>query len=197
MDSIDMKVEHQYALHHDHDHAFRPNELADMPADHSPHTSPPHDYSAFDFTPPTDTMYSRTFQPSYSPAQSLHPLNTTTLWPSQITNPSENTTLSHVALPIHRSIAPVTRSTPASVAPQSLARNPTPTPSKPTPAVPTSRRTLSDDDRRRMCKYNEENPTVKQTEIGGQSKSFPCVRIGMLTFVASHVWGRKEVRVIV
>ena len=28
------------------------------------------------------------------------------------------------------------------------------------------RKTLSDDDRRRMCKYAEENPTAKQTEIG-------------------------------
>jgi hypothetical protein len=31
---------------------------------------------------------------------------------------------------------------------------------------PSVRKTLSDDDRRRMCKYAEENPTAKQTEIG-------------------------------
>jgi hypothetical protein len=26
---------------------------------------------------------------------------------------------------------------------------------------------LTDQDRRRMCQYHEDNPTVKQTEIGG------------------------------
>jgi hypothetical protein len=30
----------------------------------------------------------------------------------------------------------------------------------------TPRRTLTDDDRRRMCKYHEEHPQIKQTEIG-------------------------------
>jgi hypothetical protein len=30
------------------------------------------------------------------------------------------------------------------------------------------RRTLTDSDRRRMCQYPEENPSVKQTEIGGE-----------------------------
>jgi hypothetical protein len=36
------------------------------------------------------------------------------------------------------------------------------------PGMPqsTPRRTLTDDDRRRMCQYHEDNPTVKQTEIG-------------------------------
>jgi hypothetical protein len=31
------------------------------------------------------------------------------------------------------------------------------------------RKTLTDSDRRRMCQYHEENPSVKQTEIGGES----------------------------
>ena len=30
------------------------------------------------------------------------------------------------------------------------------------------RRTLTDADRRSMCVYHEENPTLKQTEIGGE-----------------------------
>lgn len=38
---------------------------------------------------------------------------------------------------------------------------------------PTPRRTLTDADRRRMCIFHEENPTVKQTEIGGTSFSLP------------------------
>ena len=32
----------------------------------------------------------------------------------------------------------------------------------------TPRKTLTDSDRRRMCQYHEENPSVKQTEIGGE-----------------------------
>lgn len=36
----------------------------------------------------------------------------------------------------------------------------------------TPRKTLTDSDRRRMCLYHEENPTVKQTEIGGKYR--PC-----------------------
>ena len=31
----------------------------------------------------------------------------------------------------------------------------------------TPRRTLTDADRRKMCMFHEENPNVKQTEIGG------------------------------
>jgi hypothetical protein len=33
----------------------------------------------------------------------------------------------------------------------------------------TPRRTLTDDDRRRMCEYHESHPGAKQTEIGGTS----------------------------
>jgi hypothetical protein len=46
---------------------------------------------------------------------------------------------------------------------------------------------LTDQDRRRMCQYHEENPSVKQTEIGGMSgtRSFTALR---LTFPASNVW---------
>jgi hypothetical protein len=32
----------------------------------------------------------------------------------------------------------------------------------------TPRKTLTDADRRRMCQYHEENPSIKQTEIGGE-----------------------------
>jgi hypothetical protein len=39
----------------------------------------------------------------------------------------------------------------------------------------TPRRTLTDDDRRRMCEYHESHPGVKQTEIGGMSAaSYHC-----------------------
>ncbi|KAF8251803.1 CenpB-DNA-bind-domain-containing protein [Wilcoxina mikolae CBS 423.85] len=41
-----------------------------------------------------------------------------------------------------------------------------PTVSNPTQSTSTPRRTLTDADRRRMCIFHEENPNVKQTEIG-------------------------------
>jgi len=37
-------------------------------------------------------------------------------------------------------------------------------------AAPSSRKTLTDSDRRRMCQYHEDNPSVKQTEIGGERR---------------------------
>lgn len=40
-------------------------------------------------------------------------------------------------------------------------------PYPPTVSTSTPRRTLTDLDRRKMCLYHEENPTIKQTEIGG------------------------------
>lgn len=70
-------------------------------------------------------------------------------WPSMLTNPP-NTYSSHSAPPL--SMPPVA-----------------PAPSKPA-RLPNQqsqpRRTLTDDDRRRMCRYHMENPTVKQTDIG-------------------------------
>jgi hypothetical protein len=38
-----------------------------------------------------------------------------------------------------------------------------------TTAGATPRRTLTDDDRRRMCEYHESHPGIKQAEIGGMS----------------------------
>lgn len=60
-------------------------------------------------------------------------------------------------------------------------------PQQPPQQQPIQRRTLTDQDRRRMCQYHEENPSVKQTEIGGMSgtRSFTALR---LTFPASNVW---------
>ncbi|KAL1882014.1 hypothetical protein VTK73DRAFT_2996 [Phialemonium thermophilum] len=70
-------------------------------------------------------------------------------WPSMLTNPQGYTSQSAPALVIP-SITASTKSTklPAIHAPSH------------------QRRTLTDDDRRRMCQYAEEHPTAKQTEIG-------------------------------
>jgi hypothetical protein len=72
------------------------------------------------------------------------------------------------------------------------------TPASATPASATStrsqtsstpRKTLTDADRRRMCLYHEEHPTVKQTEIGGEhsSQAIPEA-FTELTIYPSDVW---------
>lgn len=52
----------------------------------------------------------------------------------------------------------------------STASDMTPTSAKPTP----SRRKLTDDERRQMCIEAEQNPTMKQTQIGGKLVQFPA-----------------------
>lgn len=68
-------------------------------------------------------------------------------WPSLRTNPSQTYSAPPVAIPQ------------ASVSQR-------PTPKLPTINTSQPRRTLTDDDRRNMCKFAEDNPHVKQTEIG-------------------------------
>lgn len=65
-----------------------------------------------------------------------------TTWPSMLTNPQSY------------SAPPIGMPMPASLKPRLGMGQSQP------------RRTLTDDDRRRMCQYHEDNPTVKQTEIG-------------------------------
>ncbi|PQE13133.1 centromere binding b protein [Rutstroemia sp. NJR-2017a BBW] len=67
-------------------------------------------------------------------------------WPSMLTNPA-----SFQAPPV--AIPPPATGKPATKLPAIH-------------ATPTPRKTLTDSDRRRMCQYHEDNPTVKQTEIG-------------------------------
>lgn len=70
-------------------------------------------------------------------------------WPSMLTNP--HTYASHSAPPV---------AIPSVTAPVKTTRLPAiHAPSQP-------RKTLTDDDRRRMCQYAEDHPNTKQTEIG-------------------------------
>jgi hypothetical protein len=73
-------------------------------------------------------------------------------WPSLQTNPGQSHSAPPVAIP------------PRSSQPPSLKHQPK------LPSLTTSqpRRTLSTEDKRRMCQYAEENPTLKQTEIGAK-----------------------------
>ena len=72
-------------------------------------------------------------------------------WPSMLTNPASYSN-PPVAIP---ALAP------------SLVKGTVPK-LPPIHAAPSPRKTLTDSDRRKMCQYHEDNPSVKQTEIGGK-----------------------------
>ncbi|KAK4227711.1 hypothetical protein QBC38DRAFT_477170 [Podospora fimiseda] len=83
----------------------------------------------------------------------MMPHQTTTTWPSQLVSNGQSPYNHH---PVH-SVPPI------------------PIPSGPAlktklPAIQTSqpRKTLTDDDRRRMCQYAEDHPNAKQTDIGAR-----------------------------
>ncbi|KAH8595813.1 hypothetical protein B0O99DRAFT_144067 [Bisporella sp. PMI_857] len=86
--------------------------------------------------------------PAHTTHQQLLPLIMPShpTWPSMLTNPASYST-APVAIPA---------SAPPLVKGSSKAHGVTPSP----------RKTLTDNDRRRMCQYHEDNPSVKQTEIG-------------------------------
>ena len=137
----------------------------------SPHMhSPAHEYSGFGYMSsphgiPMEPIFQRTMPLSYSTHQQPPPLMTAQ-WPSMLTNPSRNATPALSVQPIQ---------SPPSLAPPSTYStvHSLPQPANPLP-VPSARRTLTDQDRRRMCQYHEDNPTVKQTEIGGKQLRFCC-----------------------
>lgn len=71
-------------------------------------------------------------------------------WPSMLTNPGGFNTSPPVAIPpVSAGVVPLKPSRPPL---SQLASQP--------------RKTLTDDDRRRMCQYHLDNPSMKQTEIG-------------------------------
>ena len=146
--------------HHDGDYGN--SQWVEINDYHSPHVeSPSQEYNAFGYMSsahgiPMEPAYNRPLHhPLYSTHQSPHSL-ITTQWPSMLTNPSNHT-------------QPTVPTPPPPLAPVSTLTTAHPLPPLTTP-VPqsTARRTLTDLDRRRMCQYHEDNPTVKQTEIGGK-----------------------------
>lgn len=160
---VDVKMEHNYGLHHEDN--FGGGHLADMGAHQSPNQVPRHEYEDFGFSTSTnaqlDPIYSPPMQSSFSSPQPLNPLVNIPQWPSQITNPSENSP--PVTITLHRPILPLSKTAPLPTISTSVA------PSKSAHSCSTSRRTLTDTDRRRMCEYHNDNPNIKQTEIGGTS----------------------------
>ena len=159
---VGVKMEHHYGLHHEDD--FGGTHMVDVMEGHSPHHSPSNEYD-YQFGTANihlDAMYDRPMHPQFSSPQPLHPLVTMPQWPSQITNPSETSPPTSTSQ--HRPILPLSKT---SDAVPKIAVPPAPE-KKPAHTTSTSRRTLTDSDRRRMCEYHNDNPSVKQTEIGGE-----------------------------
>jgi hypothetical protein len=137
-------------------------------AHHSHHQSPAHEYAGFAFsTPqlPLEPTFSSGVQPPRTTHQQLQPL-VMPQWPSMLT--SQSTYHQPILPTAPASNTPLTSSTSLSAPASATAPVPPPNPRRPSQAGSTPRKTLTDADRRRMCLYHEENPTTKQTEIGGK-----------------------------
>lgn len=111
-------------------------------------------------TPPQQAMAQHHSHPHAAPPSHHPPLPMLMVpshgtWPSMLTNPGSFNTSSPVAIP----------PAPAQVVPTLKAATTRPPPAPPTIASQ-PRKTLTDDDRRRMCQYHIDNPSMKQTEIG-------------------------------
>jgi hypothetical protein len=161
MDPMFVKEQHQ-------DDQYGNSQWMEVNAYNSPYTqSPAHKYNAFGFTmgPSYEMshempMENRPMPPLYTthqPQQSLIAAQ----WPNMIINPSTGKAPPPMAVP--PLLAPVS----SFAATHSL-------PPLTTPILTSlARRKLTDQDRQRMCQYHDENPTVKQTEIGG--KPYPAL----------------------
>ncbi|KAF2757828.1 CenpB-DNA-bind-domain-containing protein [Pseudovirgaria hyperparasitica] len=114
------------------------------------HQSPVHEFNGFTFNPiPMEPIYPQHQYPPRTMHQQLQPL-ITPQWPSMLTSQS-----SYVQ-PIY----------PTAPGPAPPASTPVSASSTRSGTSSTPRKTLTDLDRRRMCQYHEDHPTVKQTEIG-------------------------------
>ncbi|KAI5248175.1 hypothetical protein E4T43_01647 [Aureobasidium subglaciale] len=119
---------------------------------HSYHGTPAQEYTGFGWGSPPLPMHSAAFpqSPPLRPShQQLQPLMMP--WPSMIGSQQ----IFYPSLLPQTQVGATSPPTVTSVSAGSSIRS-----------GPSVRKTLSDEDRRRMCKYAEDNPTAKQTEIG-------------------------------
>lgn len=164
--------------HHVSESEFPHSPWVEIGAFASPQHSPPMpEYSGFDYGQsqlmPVDS-YGMSIPPPYASMPLPMPSHS---WPSMLTTHS----------PFAASGIPVS-TTPTSVSPST----PLPQVRKTSTGGSTPRRTLTDDDRRQMCIYHEENKTAKQTDIGGKHISLSALR-GSADFICSIVWSREKV----
>lgn len=132
------------------------------------HASPDSDYGSYNYNATLPQPQPFTYSP-YTPRQG--PTLLTTPLPSQFINQLSYQT------PVHGHPPPLLTSfgnAHANAMAQPVSAPPI-VPSSGRPHAPTPRRTLTNADRRRMCLYKRDNPTKKQTDIGGMSCSFLCL----------------------
>lgn len=137
---------------------------------HSQHPTPDQNFMGFawpqpsPFVPDTGNIQNMPYQqvsPQFRPNSQFEP-ETLPLWPSQI-GPSRPATYKLVPGGQPQLMTPpAIYHGPSDIFAQSYLNGPDATSSTPTP-----RRTLTDEDRKQMCLYAEDNPSAKQTEIGG------------------------------
>lgn len=126
---------------------------------HSHHGTPAQEYSTYHFPSPNLSLGTSTFEnamPQRPVHQQLQPL-VMPQWPSMLN--------SHQSQPFQ----PAYPQPVQPIQPMTLAPLPTPISATSSRSGSTPRKTLTDLDRKQMCQYAEENPTAKQTEIGGMS----------------------------
>lgn len=147
---------------------------------HSHHGTPAQEYAGFNWPQPLpmDTSFQMATMPQRSHHQMLQPL-VMPQWPSMLGSQA-----SYKVLPLGQQ-PPV-----ATIAPVPSMPIATPISASSTGSAATPRRTLTDEDRRRMCLYQEKNPSLKQTDIGGQSSTFELV---LLLTVISCIWRGSKV----
>ena len=154
-------MEHDPNHGQDQDHHYNSNDAWVQIGYPSSHQTSPVEYQNYQYmSVPHSLPLHQSYAPRMPPPQThsqphLLPLimPSQQTWPSMLTNPAGS---GYQAPPV--AIPP---SAPPIKAPR-------------IPAIhaPSPRRTLTDQDRRRMCQYHEEHPTVKQTEIGGKLEVF-------------------------
>ncbi|KAL2014679.1 hypothetical protein VTN00DRAFT_2204 [Thermoascus crustaceus] len=137
--------------HHPQENEFGTSQWVEMGGYNPPqHTPSMPDYHGFGYAPspimPMEPSYSMSIPPPYASLSLTMPSHP---WPSMLTTQSHFSEATLPPTPVPTSISP-----PAPVHPIRTSSGPTP------------RRTLTDEDRRRMCLYHEENRSAKQTDIG-------------------------------
>ncbi|KAI4630220.1 uncharacterized protein J4E78_002850 [Alternaria triticimaculans] len=159
----------QLQMDHDHHHHHHQEPFEDHHSGwhgdngYNPHhQSPVQDFNGFNgFAPlPMEPIYGNGMHPphqTHPTPRTTHPQLQPLIMPQMPQWPSMLTSQSTYQASLFPSAPPPI--TPASATPVSASSTHSRTSSTP-------RKTLTDSDRRRMCQYHEENPTVKQTEIG-------------------------------
>lgn len=124
-------------------------------------------YDGFQYIQPSHGLPS--MDSSYSRMPPPPPTTTTT---TSTTTHSTQPQLLPLLMPSHHPTWPSMLTNPAGSYQAPLPIPPAPAPLKtiklPSLQTSTPRKTLTDDDRRRMCQYHESHPNTKQIEIGGE-----------------------------